>query len=81
MIGRTDHEIDHVAATVRRRRDPDRYFRARSIGNFSLIEVAELQFDYILQLIEQVRSGQCREIAATTGATRDFNEELAERVA
>ena len=48
------------------------------IGNFSLIEVAELQFDYIMQLIEQVRSGQCREIAATTGATRDFNDDLAD---
>jgi len=48
------------------------------IGNFSLIEVAELQFDYIMQLIEQVRSGQCREIAATADATRTFNDELAD---
>ena len=35
------------------------------VGNFSLIEVAELQFSYILQLIEQLRSGACREISPT----------------
>ena len=27
------------------------------VGNFSLIEVAELQFGYVLQLVEQVRAG------------------------
>ena len=35
------------------------------VGNFSLIEVAELQFGYIMQLIERLRSGECREISAT----------------
>jgi len=44
------------------------------VGNFSLIEVAELQVGYLLQLIEQVRSGACREIAATAEATRQYEE-------
>ena len=35
------------------------------IGNFSLIEVAELQFRYIIQLIDRLRSGDCREVCAT----------------
>jgi cation diffusion facilitator CzcD-associated flavoprotein CzcO len=39
------------------------------VGNFSLIEVAELQFGYIMQLIDQIRSGACREISATRDAT------------
>jgi cation diffusion facilitator CzcD-associated flavoprotein CzcO len=42
------------------------------VGNFSLIEVAELQFDYILQLVEQLRSGGCREISASRPATEAF---------
>ena len=42
------------------------------VGNFSLIEVAEMQFDYVMQLIERVRSGQCREISASTQATAAF---------
>jgi cation diffusion facilitator CzcD-associated flavoprotein CzcO len=39
------------------------------VGNFSLIEVAELQFNYIMQLVDQLRSGACREISATQDAT------------
>jgi len=39
------------------------------VGNFSLIEVAELQFGYIMQLIEQLRSGACREISASREST------------
>jgi cation diffusion facilitator CzcD-associated flavoprotein CzcO len=39
------------------------------VGNFSLIEVAELQFDYILQLVDPVRSGACREVSASQDAT------------
>ena len=31
------------------------------VGNFSLIEVAELQFGYIMQLIERLRAGEVRE--------------------
>lgn len=38
------------------------------VGNFSLIEVAELQFDYIMQLVERVRSGECREVSASRAA-------------
>ncbi len=42
------------------------------IGNFSLIEVAELQFGYIMQLIERVRSGECREVSASPAALVEF---------
>ncbi len=43
------------------------------VGNFSLIEVAELQFGYIQQLIDQVRSGECRSLSASARATEDFD--------
>lgn len=42
------------------------------VGNFSLIEVAELQFGYVMQLIERIRSGECREISATNDAMETF---------
>jgi cation diffusion facilitator CzcD-associated flavoprotein CzcO len=42
------------------------------VGNFSLIEVAELQFAYIMQLVARLRSGECREISATNRAMEDF---------
>jgi cation diffusion facilitator CzcD-associated flavoprotein CzcO len=42
------------------------------VGNFSLIEVAELQFGYIMALIEQLRSGECREVCATKSAMDAF---------
>jgi cation diffusion facilitator CzcD-associated flavoprotein CzcO len=42
------------------------------VGNFSLIEVAELQCRYVLQLIERLRVGECREICATHHAVADF---------
>jgi cation diffusion facilitator CzcD-associated flavoprotein CzcO len=38
------------------------------VGNFSLIEVAELQFAYLLQLIEELRSGGVAAISATHAA-------------
>ena len=38
------------------------------VGNFSLIEVAELQFGYIMQLLAPLRSGECREVSATRDA-------------
>jgi cation diffusion facilitator CzcD-associated flavoprotein CzcO len=38
------------------------------VGNFSLIEVAEKQFEYILQLIAKLRDGEAREIAPTVEA-------------
>ncbi len=38
------------------------------VGNFSLIEVAELQFDYVMQLVDLLRTGECREISAKQAA-------------
>jgi cation diffusion facilitator CzcD-associated flavoprotein CzcO len=48
------------------------------VGNFSLIEVAELQFSYIMQLIEQVRSSSCNELSASPEATERFDAERKE---
>jgi cation diffusion facilitator CzcD-associated flavoprotein CzcO len=48
------------------------------VGNFSLIEVAELQLAYILQLVARVRSGACRELSASHAASERFD---ADRVA
>jgi len=48
------------------------------VGNFSLIEVAELQWAYIEQLVDLKLSGRCREVSATTEATRRFDEERVE---
>ncbi len=48
------------------------------VGNFSLIEVAELQFGYIEQLIELVRSGRCHEVSATESATANFDTQRVE---
>jgi cation diffusion facilitator CzcD-associated flavoprotein CzcO len=42
------------------------------IGNFSLIDVADLQLGYIMQVVERIRSGECREISATRTAMEDF---------
>ena len=41
------------------------------VGNFSLIEVAERQLGYILQLVALLRDGRAREIAPTTQAMED----------
>ncbi len=48
------------------------------VGNFSLIEVAELQFSYIMQLVELVRSGRCRQVNASRAATLKFDEDRVE---
>ena len=48
------------------------------VGNFSLIEVSELQFAYIMQLVDLVRSGRCREVVATHEATDRFEKDRAE---
>jgi cation diffusion facilitator CzcD-associated flavoprotein CzcO len=42
------------------------------VGNFSLVEVAELQLAYIMKLLEPIRSGHCREISASQVAMEDF---------
>jgi cation diffusion facilitator CzcD-associated flavoprotein CzcO len=41
------------------------------VGNFSLIEVAERQFGYILQLIALLRDGRAREIAPSVRAMEE----------
>ena len=43
------------------------------VGNFSLIEVAELQLAYILQLIDRIRSGACREVSVSPAAMARFD--------
>ena len=48
------------------------------VGNFSLIEVAELQMAYILQLVRLLRSGRCRELCPTEEATARFEAEREE---
>ena len=45
------------------------------VGNFSLIEVAELQVGYVLQVLERIRTGECHEIAPSQQAMRRFDEE------
>lgn len=42
------------------------------VGNFSLIDVAEAQIAYILQLIEAVRQRGCRDVMVTHEAARRF---------
>ena len=47
------------------------------VGNFSLIDVAEMQFGYIMQLIDQICSG-VREVSPTMAAATRFEEERTE---
>jgi cation diffusion facilitator CzcD-associated flavoprotein CzcO len=42
------------------------------VGNFSLIEVAEIQVRYIMQLIERIRTGACRQVSARAEALEAF---------
>jgi cation diffusion facilitator CzcD-associated flavoprotein CzcO len=48
------------------------------VGNFSLIEVAELQMQYALQLIEKLRTGECAEISVSKAAAESFEAERVE---
>ena len=48
------------------------------VGNFSLIEVAELQFGYVLQLVDLLRQGRCREISPSQAATAQLEAERTE---
>jgi cation diffusion facilitator CzcD-associated flavoprotein CzcO len=48
------------------------------VGNFSLIQIAEAQVAYILQLLEQIRIGNCREISALAAATLAFEKKRSE---
>ncbi len=45
------------------------------VGNFSLIEVAEVQFDYIAQLLDLLRDGRTGSHCVTGAATDAFEEE------
>ena len=45
------------------------------VGNFPLIEVAEVQMRYILQLLDLLRAGRCRDISPTRDATESFEAE------
>jgi cation diffusion facilitator CzcD-associated flavoprotein CzcO len=45
------------------------------VGNFSLIEVAEMQLAYVLQLLHRLRDGGCDEIAVSDDAMRRFDAE------
>jgi cation diffusion facilitator CzcD-associated flavoprotein CzcO len=48
------------------------------VGNFSLIDVAERQVDYVMQLVERVRSGACRAIEPSQRAMERFDAERKE---
>ena len=48
------------------------------VGNFSLIQVAELQMSYVLQLVELLRSGVATAIEARAEATAAFEAERIE---
>jgi len=45
------------------------------VGNFSLIEVAELQLAYAMQLIEMLRDGRCLAVAPSEEATERFERD------
>jgi cation diffusion facilitator CzcD-associated flavoprotein CzcO len=45
------------------------------VGNFSLIEVAELQMAYVLQMIERVRAGAARAMSPSHAAAARFDAE------
>jgi len=48
------------------------------VGNFSLIDVAELQFAYIMQLIDLVKQGRCQEVSVRQEAADHFEEDRVE---
>ncbi len=48
------------------------------VGNFSLIDVAEAQFTYVLQLIDLLGGGRCREVCASRRAMERFETERVE---
>ena len=45
------------------------------VGNFSLIQTAEMQFSYIMQLVALVESGQLEVAMPTTDAAQAFDDE------
>lgn len=51
------------------------------VGNFSLIEIAERQFAYIAQLIDEVAAGRCVGLAPSVEATEAYEQARAEATA
>lgn len=49
------------------------------VGNFSLIDVAELQFGYVMQLIDGIADGRWREVSARREAMEEFEAARVER--
>ena len=45
------------------------------VGNFSLIQIAESQIDYILQLVDQIRRGRWQALSANEAVTREYEKE------
>ena len=45
------------------------------VGNFSLIDVVEMQFAYVLQILDRIRSGACREVSVSPAAMERFDAE------
>ena len=45
------------------------------VGNFSLIEVAEMQMTYVLKLVASVRAAACKEVAVSSEAMQRFDAE------
>ncbi len=48
------------------------------VGNFSLIDVVELQWDYIAQLIELVATGKCKQVSPKQDALDIYEQERVE---
>ncbi|MEY2477264.1 MAG: hypothetical protein QOG87_2579 [Actinomycetota bacterium] len=48
------------------------------VGNFSLIDVAEMQFDYVMQLVDRIARGECQAISARHDAAERFEAERIE---
>lgn len=48
------------------------------VGNFSLIDIAERQWNYIEQLVELLRKGECKAVAPTHEALQDYEERRTE---
>ena len=46
------------------------------VGNFSLIDVADIQFAYIVQLLDRLASDADAVVAPTHAATRRFTDEV-----
>ena len=42
------------------------------VGNFTLIDIAEAQWDYADQLIDLIRQGECAAVAPTMAALEDY---------